>query len=148
MGRNFTGSSRISPYFGNNSSTFGERVGLKMEFDPIKHLVADRFFNKMGFVTPNYGIIPKDTAEGTLIFEKLSQLGTAYFEGEEPSDLSQLQHGTFQTHLKHRNFFLAMDYLNANPFRSVAAEDMLGDFSDHDFLKNLGEVMSLREKKK
>lgn len=131
-------------------SPLGKPVGVKMEFNPIQHVVADRYFRLMGFETPKYCAFSMESVEGKKVFEKLKTLGNAYFDEQLKSPTTNLSADTMKsrkktlnTHLKECDYFLSMEYLRAVPFRNMRCGDAIRDFQDPDFLRELGEVIFL-----
>lgn len=129
---------------------------LKLPYDPMSHIIADRFYRKFGFTTPRYAAISKETPLGREAHEKVQAEGEKFLQeqldkvrkskdyqpgGALESKLTiQLQF--LRQHLKHP-YVTVMETVEGASFKLTRADDKVTLLQNEDFLESLGRMIFL-----
>lgn len=121
-----------------------DAVIFKFPADPTKHIVADRYYKKLGYSTPEYSAIHWDTAEGRAVRQCLENLLDTLQRGGNTQDQSaeELEEQKQSLRLQLNSpYCTVMKTVDGMSLRQVALDEGPELLGDENFMQSIGKIL-------
>nr|WP_166157030.1 hypothetical protein [Neochlamydia sp. AcF84]NGY95506.1 hypothetical protein [Neochlamydia sp. AcF84] len=125
-------------------------LALKLMSNPITHVIADRFYKKLNFLTPLYTAFPRESELGELAVQKLKDLGIDNLKEKQETtndrqekEALERKIAQLEYQLQDTQHIMVMTYVPGITFAELHLDDLIETLLQEKVLLDIGEMIFL-----